>query len=162
MPGKGLMANKDDAWTVFLDEREQLIKFWEEIDKPVFVLSGDLHNSFGIQITDKIWEFASGPHNSNNHPLKFEGGRPINGPFQYGPRPCFIRWSSFALNDVDKYQRRRPMYCVVQVNNTFNSPLKIGGERQVAFPIPQVIFKYFDGVTGELMYSESILANQKK
>ena len=25
--GKGMVANKDDAWTVFLNEREQLIKF---------------------------------------------------------------------------------------------------------------------------------------
>lgn len=162
MPGKGLIANKDDAWTVFLDEREQLIKFWEKLDKPVFVLTGDLHNSFAIKVTDKIWEFASGPHNSNNHPLKFEGGRPVNGPFQYGPRPCFIRWSTAILNDVDKYQRRSPTYCVVQVNNVFNSPLKIGGERWVAYPIPQVIFQYHDGITGDLLYSESILANQKK
>jgi alkaline phosphatase D len=157
-PGKGLVANKDDAWTVFLDEREELIQFWEKLDKPVFVLTGDLHNSFAIKVTDKIWEFASAPHNSNNHPLKFEGNRPINGPFQYGPRPCFIRWSTAILNDVEKTQRRTPIYCVVQVNNVFNNPKKIGDTRPVAFPIPQVIFKYHSGINGELLYSETVLA----
>ena len=60
-------ANKDDAWTVFLDERETLIDFWDGLGKPVFVLTGDLHNSFAIKVTDRVWEFASGPHNSVNH-----------------------------------------------------------------------------------------------
>ena len=54
-------SNKDDAWTVFLEEREELIRFWDSLGKPVFVLTGDLHNSFVIKITDRVWEFASGP-----------------------------------------------------------------------------------------------------
>jgi phosphodiesterase/alkaline phosphatase D-like protein len=157
-PKKGLVANKDDAWTVFLDEREKLIKFWETLDKPVFILTGDLHNSFAIKITDKIWEFASAPHNSPNHPLKFEGRRPVNGPFQYGPRPCYIRWSTAILDDISKPNRRQPVYCVVQVNNIFNNPETIGGTRWVAYPVPQVIFQYYSGATGELLYSETILA----
>ena len=48
------------------------------------------------------------------------------------------------------------MYCVVQVNNVFNNPLSTGGERWVAFPQPQVIFRYHDGRTGDLRYAESI------
>ena len=156
--GKGMVANKDDAWTVFLHEREQLIKFWEKLDKPVFVLTGDLHNSIAVKITDKIWEFASAPHNSPNHILKFEGSRPVNGPFKYGPRACFIRWSSAMLNDVPKPQRRTPIYCIVQVNNIFNNPKDPGVNRFVAYPIPQVIFQYHSGITGELLYSETILA----
>ena len=156
--GKGMVANKDDAWTVFLNEREELIKFWEEMDKPVFVLTGDLHNSIAVKITDKIWEFASAPHNSPNHILKFEGSRPVNGPFQYGPRPCFIRWSSAMLNDTPKPQRRTPIYCIVQVNNIFNNPKEEGKDRWVAYPIPQVIFQYYSGISGDLLYSETVLA----
>ena len=69
-------TNKDDAWTAFLWEREDMINFWDELGKPVFVLTGDLHNSFAIKLTDRVWEFASGPHNSTNHPLRSEGQPP--------------------------------------------------------------------------------------
>ena len=100
--------NKDDAWTVFLDEREALIEAWDALNKPVFVLTGDLHNSFAIKITDRVWEFASGPHNSDNHWFTDEGGRPANGPFQYGPRKCDIRWSTFFRDDVPRDQLHLP------------------------------------------------------
>lgn len=149
-------ANKDDAWTVFLDEREQLIDFWDSLGKPVFVLTGDLHNSFAIKITDRVWEFASGPHNSVNHRFIDEGDRPANGRYQYGPRPCEIRWSSYVLPDIPRAARLDPMYCVVQVNNVFNNAMELGGQRWVAFPAPQVIFQYYSGLTGDLRYAESI------
>ncbi|MEM7395210.1 MAG: alkaline phosphatase D family protein, partial [Verrucomicrobiota bacterium] len=155
-------ATKDDAWTVFLDERETLISFWESLGKNVFVLTGDLHNSFAIKISDRVWEFASGPHNSVNHRPQDEGNRPLNGPFKYGPRPCEIRWSTFALPDVPRQSRMFPHYCVVQVNNVFNNPRQRGGKRWVAYPHPQVIFKFFEGLTGELTYAETITKPMKK
>ncbi len=150
---------KDDAWTVFLEEREGLIDFWDALEKPVFVLTGDLHNSFAIKITDNVWEFASGPHNSINHaPEKDEGNRPPNGTFQYGPRPCEIRWSTYVLADIPRANRTFPQYCVVQVNNVFDNPVeKDGSHRWVAYSRPQVIFQYFDAFTGKLNYSETIL-----
>jgi phosphodiesterase/alkaline phosphatase D-like protein len=148
--------NKDDAWTVFVDEREQLIRAWDALGKPVFVLTGDLHNSFAIKITDRVWEFASGPHNSNNHIARDEGDRPASGPFDSRGRPCEIRWSSYFLNDVPRDQLLHPLYCVVQVNNVFNSPLKVGEERWVAYPRPQVVIQYYDGRTGELRYAEAV------
>ena len=150
--------NKDDAWTVFLDEREALIEAWDALNKPVFVLTGDLHNSFAIKITDRVWEFASGPHNSDNHWFTDEGGRPANGPFQYGPRKCDIRWSTFFRDDVPRDQLHYPVYCVVQINNAFNNPKKLGQERWVAFPRPQAVFQYYDGRTGDLLYAESVSA----
>jgi phosphodiesterase/alkaline phosphatase D-like protein len=152
--------NKDDAWTVFLDEREQLIRFWDGLGKPVFVLTGDLHNSFAVKITDRVWEFASGPHNSGNHRVRDEGDRPANGPFDSLGRKCEIRWSSYFLNDIPREELQHPFYCVVQVNNVFNNPLKIGEQRWVAFPRPQVIFRYHDGRTGELVYAEAIPATR--
>ena len=153
---------KDDAWTVFLEEREELIEFWDKLDQQVFILTADLHNSFSIKITDNVWEFASGPHNSINHaPMKDEGGRPINGKFKYGPRECEIRWSSYAMEDIPRGNRVFPHYCVVKVNNVFNNPVERDGKRWVAYPHPQVIFQYFNGLTGELAYSETITTSMK-
>jgi phosphodiesterase/alkaline phosphatase D-like protein len=150
--------NKDDAWTVFLDERERLIDFFDSLKKPVFVLTGDLHNSFVVRITDRVWEFASGPHNSQNHLASDEGDRPPNGPFVSGPRTCDVRWSTYFLPDVPRKSLQYPTYCVVQVNNVFNNPVVAGRDRWVAFPRPQVIFQYFDGLTGALRYSETVVA----
>ena len=159
--GKVRADNKDDAWTVFYDEREKLIDFWDELNKPVMLLTGDLHNSFVIKITDNVWEMASGPHNSNNHWASDEGDRPANGKFKYGPREVDIRWSTFFRTDIPRDQLLHPGYCVVQLNNAFNNPKKLGDERWVAFPRPQVIFQYFDGRTGQLRYAESVLAAER-
>lgn len=149
--------NKDESWTVFLDERETLIKFWETLKRPVFVMTGDLHNSFAIKLTDRVWEFCSGPHNSVNHiPKEDEADRPATGPFKFGGRTSDIRWSSYLLSDVPRAQRLYPYYLVVQVNNVFNTPKVLGDKRHVAFPHPQVIFQYFDGRTGELQYAEAV------
>ena len=156
------IPNKDEAWTVFLDEREELIRFWDSTGKPVFVLTGDLHNSFAIKITDRIWEFASGPHNSSNHRVGSEGGRPPNGIFDSMGRKCEIRWSSYLLDDTPRAFRRRPVYCVVQVNNVFNNPKEPDKDRWIAYPHPQVIFQYFDGVTGDFLYAESILSGSQE
>jgi alkaline phosphatase D len=154
--GHEMAAGKDEAWTALIDEREQLIAAWEELRKPVFVLTADLHNSFVVRITDFIWEICSSPHNSVNHTLNDEGRRPITGPFQSGPREVDIRWSSFMLPDVPRTERRQPYYCIVQVNNVANNPVKIGGERWVAFPHPQVVFQFHNGLTADLEYAEAV------
>ena len=114
-----------------------------------------------IKITDNVWEFASGPHNSNNHWASDEGDRPPNGAFKYGPREVEIRWSTYYRSDIPRENLLHPNYCVVQVNNVFNNPIELGGERWVAFPRPQVIFQYFDGRTGRLKYAESVLATER-
>ena len=150
-------ANKEEAWTGFFDEREMLIAEWEKMNKPVFVMTGDLHNSFAIKITDQIWEFCCGPHNSVNHVPKLdESDRPATGKFKFGPRECDIRWSSYILPDLPRLERLYPYYCVVQVNNVFNMPKKLDGKRWVAYPHPQIVFQYYNGRTGELEYAESI------
>ena len=155
---KQLTLKKDDAWTVFLEEREELIEQADQLDQPVFVLTGDLHNSFAIRITDNVFEFASGPHNSINHaPMTDEGGRPINGKFKYGPRECEIRWSTYAMDDIPRAERIFPHFCVVRVNNVFNNPVERDGERWFAFPHPQVVFQFYDALTGEFRYSETIV-----
>ena len=44
----------------------------------------------------------------------------------------------------------------MQVNNVFNVPVERGGKRWMAYPQPQVIFQYYDGLSGDLRYAESI------
>ena len=102
--------------------------------------------------------FACGPHNPNNHWYSDEGSRPATGPFQYGPVACDIRWSTFLLNDIPRQNLQHPTYCVAQINNVFDNPQEPGQSRWVAFPRPQVIFQYYQGMTGKLLYAESILA----
>ena len=160
--GKVRSTNKDDAWTVFFDEREKLINFWDSLDKPVMVLTGDLHNSFAIKITDNVWEFASGPHNSRNHHAGDEGDRLANGPFKYGPREVEIRWSTYFRSDIPRPMLKRPTFCVVKINNVFNNPKQPGKDRWVAYPKPHVIFQYYDGKTGDLQYAEPIHANPQR
>ncbi|MCI0722496.1 MAG: alkaline phosphatase, partial [Acidobacteria bacterium] len=76
-------------------------------------------------------------------------------------RKVDIRWSSYILDDTPPELRRRPLYCVVQVNNVFNNPIRKGEDRWVTFPFSQVIFQYHDGLTGELLYAEPILSAKK-
>ncbi|WP_390881386.1 alkaline phosphatase D family protein [Thalassoroseus pseudoceratinae] len=150
-------SNKEEAWTGFFEERELLINEWSKLGKKVFVMTGDLHNSFAIKVTDDIWEFCCGPHNSVNHVPKLdESDRPATGKWKFGPRECDIRWSSYILPDLPRLERLYPHFCVVQVNNVFNMPKKLGDKRWVAYPHPQVIFQYYDGRTGELDYAEAI------
>jgi phosphodiesterase/alkaline phosphatase D-like protein len=151
------VANKEEAWTGFFHEREMLIDEWEKLGKKVFVMTGDLHNCFAIKVTDNIWEFCCGPHNSVNHvPALDESDRPATGKFKFGPRECDIRWSTYILPDLPRLERLYPHFCVVQINNVFNMPKKLGDKRWVAYPHPQVIFQYYDGRTGELEYAEAI------
>jgi phosphodiesterase/alkaline phosphatase D-like protein len=154
-------GNKEEAWTGFLDEREKLIQTWEEIDKPVMVMTGDLHNSFAIEVTDKIWEFCCGPHNSVNHmPKADEWDRPATGKFDFGGRVCDIKWSSYIMPDVPRMERFSPHFAVVNINNVFNSPLKMGDERLIPYPHPQVIIQYYDGYTGDLVYAQPITTDR--
>jgi alkaline phosphatase D len=154
--GDLIVSNKDDAWTAFQYERELLINTFDQSAAPVFILTGDLHNSFAIKITDNVWEFASGPRNSNNHNFTDEGSRPATGKFTYGNRTSDIRWSTYFLEDTPRPKLLHPTFCIVQINNVTNSPAEPNGIRFVAYERPQVIFRYYSGKTGDLLYAESI------
>ncbi len=155
IPHFGGSGIKDDAWTAFLDEREELIRFWDSLGRPVFVLTGDIHMSYTIRITDRIWEVASGPHNSPRHPVG-KAGYPPNGPYDSFGRKCDIRWTSYLLDDTPPAARRAPVYTTVQVGNAFNNPDKSGADRWVAYPRPYAIFQHYNGLTGELLYAETV------
>lgn len=150
------IAGKDDAWTAFTAEREDLIQFWDSLRRPVIVMTGDLHNSWAVKVTDTVWEFAAGPHNSQNHPLISEGSRPINGKFNSRGRECDIRWSSFIRNDVPAKLRHFPIYAIAQVNNVYPNPDPQGKERWVAYPRPHLVIQYYNGFNGDLLYAEAV------
>ena len=123
------------------------------------MLTGDLHNSFAIKITDRVWEFASGPHSSGNHTLAAESDRPPNGVFESRGREVDIRWSTFIPDDIEG-PNRRPVYTVVNVNNVFRNPGRDQDDVWVAYPRPQVVVQYYDGLNGDLLYAESIMASR--
>jgi phosphodiesterase/alkaline phosphatase D-like protein len=150
----------DEAWPGFVNEREELIQFWESLGKPVFVLTGDVHNSYSVKVTDRIWELASGPHNSRNHRADAVGNPPPNGPFTSAGRTGEIRWSTYFLPDVPAPLVRQPIYTVVQINNVFDNRLDAGTPRWVAFPHPQVVVQFHDGLTGDVLYAESFVVGR--
>jgi hypothetical protein len=89
-----------------------------------------------------------------------EGNRPANGVFDSSGRTCEIRWSTAFLPDVPADLVRQPVFTTVQVNNVFNNRLKAGETRWVAFPHPQVVVQFYDGLTGEVMYAESVVGRR--
>jgi len=151
--GPDTWSGQHDSWTGFPEERKEMIQFWDSLDKPIFILTGDLHNSFAVKVTDNLWEFASGPHSSGNASMLSEGERPSSGPFEYQGVKFDIRWSTYQRADSRGFHQ--PVYCVVQVNNVFNNPARPGKVRWVAFDRPHVVFQYYDGLTGRLLYAEA-------
>ena len=133
-----------------------MIRFWDSLGKPVMIMTGDLHNSWAVKITDRVWEFASGPLGSQNHPALSEGGRPANGEFDSRGRKVDIRWSTYIRDDMPAQLRKLPYYAVARVNNVFDNPVEPGKPRWVTYPRPHVIIQYCDGLTGELLYAEPV------
>ena len=138
----GAAPTHDEAWPGFANEREELIRFWDSLGKPVLVLTGDVHNSFSVKVTDRIWELASGPHNWRNHRADAQGNPPPNGTFDYAGRTCDIRWSSYFLPDVPALLVRQPIYTVVQVNNVFNNPLNADKRAGWRTRIPRLLCSF--------------------
>ncbi len=153
-------GNQEDSWSGFPHERSEMIAFWKSLGKPVLVLTGDLHNSFVCKSGENLWEFAAGPHSSPNARAESEGGRPANGPWEYRGEKFDIRWSTYQKRN-DSYNQK--VYCVVQVNNVVANKGKKDKKIQwIAYPQPSVTVQYYDGLTGKLLYAESLLAKLRK
>ena len=109
------------------------------------------------------------PHNSNNHATRDEGDRPPNGRYQWqDQRPVDILWSTWFPDDIERRDLKHASYCVVKVNNVFDAPVQFRRNnepdtvRKIAFPRPQVIIQYFNGLTGELRFAHSVRAAAKE
>jgi len=150
-------TEQEDSWTGYVQERDEMIDFFQGLGKKVFLLTGDLHNSFVVKVTDDVWEFASAPHNSGNARMQSEGGRPPNGVYDSYGRKCFIRWSTwFETRQTGKFYPSK-VYCIVTVNNVLRYAAPENEDGWQAYPYPQVIFHYYDGFTGNLLYAESVV-----
>jgi len=148
---------KGDGFAGYVHEREILLNALDEIQKPVLILTGDVHHPFAAQITDNVWEFLCSPMNSAGHPLGTAGLPPLGGWFDSQGRKVKIKWCGGNPDNVHYLRQRHSVYTVVNVNNIVRHGLNDGpGYQYLAFDEPQVVVRFHDGYTGDLLYAEGI------
>lgn len=148
---------KGDGFAGYVHEREILLQALDEIQKPVLILTGDLHHPFAAQITDNVWEFLCSPMNSAGHPLGTAGLPPLGGWFDSQGRKVKIKWCGGNPDNVHYLRQRHSVYTMVNVNNIVRHGLNDGpGYQYLAFDEPQVVVRFHDGYTGDLLYAEGI------
>ncbi|MBD3675644.1 MAG: alkaline phosphatase D family protein [Planctomycetaceae bacterium] len=148
---------KGDGMASFVHEREQVLKALDQIDKPVMLFSGDVHNSMSVRVTDNIWEFMVGPMGSTAHPIGTAGRMPFGGRWKSQGRPVKIKWVAGFPDNVQYDRLRSTYYSVVSVNNVMKTTKPEGsGYQFVAYDTPQVIVSFYNGYTGKLVYAEAV------
>jgi alkaline phosphatase D len=154
---EGGTGSKGDGFCGYVHEREVLLKQLDRIDKPVLIFTGDVHNSFAVQITNNVWEFMCGPMNSAGHPIGTAGLPPFGGWFDSEGRKVKIKWVAGFPDNVPYSRLRNTYYAVVQVNNLMKAPRPSGtGYQFVSYDEPQIVVQFYDGYTGKLAYAEGI------
>lgn len=149
--------DKGDGFPSFLREREELLTFFDKLDKPVLIFTGDVHASASVKITDNVWEMMCGPLGSTGHPLGTLGNPPKGGKFDSKGREVEFRWVTGFPNNLPYQKIRNTYYAIVQVNNVLRVAAPQGlGYQWVAYDTPQVVVRWHDGYTGKLAYAESI------
>ncbi len=150
-------ALKEDGFTGAMVEREELLNFFDEINKPIIILTGDLHNALAVQVTDNIWEFMIGPINSGNQPRATAGHPPYGGWFDSEGRGVKIKWIAGFPDELSYMNMRSNFYGVIQVNNLLKSSGPEPGQLYwVAYDAPQVVVRFHDAYSGKLVYAEGI------
>ena len=149
--------SKGDGFAGYVHEREILLEALDQIEKPILILTGDLHHPFACQITDNVWEFLCAPVNSANHPLGTAGLPPLGGWFDSEGRKVKIKWCGGYPDNVHYLRQRHTTYTVIDVNNIVRAGKKQGtGYQYLAYDEPQVVVRFHDGYTGKLLYAEGI------
>ena len=152
--------SKGDGFPGFVHERELILAELDKIEKPIMFFTGDVHSSVSAQITNNIWEFMVSPFNSNGHPIGTLGNMPYSGWYNAEGRWARIKWVASAPNNVHYSRLRKSYFAVVRVNNLFTAPRPDGetepGHQFIPYPHPQVIVTWYDGFTGEPVYSEAV------
>jgi alkaline phosphatase D len=148
---------KGDGYAGYIHEREELLEALDKIEKPVLIMTGDVHHPFSAQITDNVWEFLCSPMNSAGHPLGTAGLPPLGGWFDSQGRKVKIKWCGGNPDNVHYLRQRHSVYAIVNVNNIVRHGLNDGpGYQYLAFDEPQVVVRFHDGYTGDLLYAEGI------
>ena len=149
--------SKGDGYCGYVHEREELTQVLDQIEKPVLLLTGDVHHPVAAQITDNVWEFLVSPVNSANHPIGTAGLPPLGGWFDSEGRTIKIKWLGGYPDNVHYLRQRHTVYSVISVNNILKAGRPSGqGYQFVAYDEPQVVVSFHDGYTGEMLYSEGI------
>jgi len=150
-------GSKGDGFCGYVHERKILLPELDKIEKPVLIFTGDVHNSFAVQITDNVWEFMVGPMNSAGHPIGTAGLPPFGGWFDSEGRHVKIKWVAGFPDNVHYSRQRGTYFAVVQVNNIMRAARPDGtGYQYVSYDEPQVVVQFYDGYTGRLSYAEGI------
>lgn len=153
----GSLESKGDGFAGYVWEREEMMPVLDGIEKPVIILTGDLHHPFAVQVTDNVWEFLTSPVNSAGHPMGTAGLPPLGGWFDSEGRAVKIKWGGGYPDNVHYLRQRSIVYTVVQVNNVVKAGRPEGpGYQWIAFDEPQLVVKFYDGYTGKLLYAEGI------
>lgn len=153
----GSTQSKGDGYCGYVHEREELLKVLDGLPKPVLLLTGDVHHPFAAQISDNVWEFLVSPVNSANHPIGTAGLPPLGGWFDSEGRTIKIKWLGGYPDNVHYLRQRHTVYSVISVNNVVKAGRKEGpGYQFLAYDAPQVVVSFYDGYSGELLYSEGI------
>ena len=148
---------KGDGFCAYVNEREELIEIMDAIEKPIMILTGDVHHPFSVQITDNVWEFLCSPMNSANHPIGTAGLPPLGGWFDSQGRKVKIKWAGGYPDNVHYLRQRHTTYTVIDVNNIVKAGRNDGpGYQFIAYDEPQVVVRFHDGYTGDLLYAEGI------
>ena len=148
---------KGDGFCAYVHEREELLEIFDAIEKPVLILTGDVHQPFATQISDNVWEFLCSPMNSANHPIGTAGLPPLGGWFESQGRKVKIKWAGGYPDNVHYLRQRHTIYTVIDVNNVVRAGRNDGpGYQFLAYDEPQVIVRFHDGYTGDLLYAEGI------
>ena len=149
--------SKGDGYCGYVHERNELTKLLDAIEKPVLLLTGDVHHPVAAQITDNVWEFLISPVNSANHPIGTAGLPPLGGWFDSEGTRVKIKWLGGYPDNVHYLRQRNTVYGVIKVNNIIKAGRKEGpGYQFIAYDEPQVIVSFHDGYSGEMLYSEAI------
>lgn len=149
--------SKGDGYCGFVHEREELTEVLDKLQKPVLLLTGDVHHPVAAQITDNVWEFLISPVNSANHPIGTAGLPPLGGWFDSEGRTIKIKWLGGYPDNVHYLRQRHTVYASINVNNIIKAGLNDRpGYQFIAYDAPQVVVNFHDGYTGELLYSEGI------
>ncbi|NNE93683.1 MAG: hypothetical protein HKN23_18695, partial [Verrucomicrobiales bacterium] len=102
--------SKGDGFAGYVHEREILLEALDKIEKPVLILTGDVHHPFAAQISDNVWEFLCSPINSANHPLGTAGLPPLGGWFDSEGRKVKIKWCGGYPDSVHYLRQRHTTY----------------------------------------------------
>lgn len=152
----GTTDPKGDTFVGFVHEREILLEFFDKLEKPVLILTGDVHNSFSVQITDNVWEFMCGPMNSAAHPIATTGKCPYGGWYDSAGRKVKVKWVA-GFPTMHYTRLHSTLYAVVQVNNILKSGRPNGpGYHFVAYDAPTAVIRFHDAYTGNLLYAEAV------